>query len=133
MPFHYFAMMFKKTILLFGSILLFLGCSQAERNCSDFKNGEFSFTSIIDGKEVTTKFIRQNELEINYFEKEIDSFSIRWINDCEYVGKNLKPKNRAEEKPIHFKILSTKDNSYTFEYSFLGNAQKQRGMVTKTK
>lgn len=125
--------MLKKTIIFLSLLFIFWGCSQAERNCQDFKNGEFSFTSLIDGKEVTTEFTRHDDLEINYFENKIDSFSIRWINDCEYVGKNLNPKNRAEEKPIHFKILSTTDNSYIFEYSFMGKAQKQRGTVIKTK
>lgn len=113
--------------------MMFYSCNNQERNCTDFKNGEFSFTSIIDGKEVGTTFVRNDDLEINYFENQIDSFSIRWINDCEYIGKNLNPKNRAEEKPIHFKILSTKDNSYTFEYSFVGKAKKEKGTVIKIK
>ncbi len=122
-----------KIILYPFFLFVISGCNTSERNCKDFKNGEFSFTSIIDGEEVSTTFVREDDLEINYFEKQIDSFSIRWINDCEYIGKNLNPKNRAEEKPIHFKILSTKDNSYTFEYSFVGKAKKEKGTVIKTK
>ena len=120
--------------LLFATTLLFLasGCYQPERNCVEFKNGEFSFTSIVDGQELKTTFSRTDDLEIDYFDGKIDSSSVRWINDCEYVVKKLHPRNKAEEKPIHMKILFTTDNSYTFEYSIVGEAIKQKGTVIKT-
>lgn len=120
--------------IAFTTTLLFLitSCYQPERNCTDFKNGEFSFSSIVDGKELKTSFTRTDNLEVDYFEGKIDSSSVRWINDCEYIVKNLNPKSKAQEKPIHMKILSTTDNSYTFEYSIVGEAIKQRGTVTKT-
>lgn len=114
-------------------ILLLISCRQPERNCANFKNGEFSFTTIIDGNELKTTFTRTDDLEIDYFDGKIDSSAVRWINDCEYIVKNLNPKNRAQEKPIHMKILSTTDNSYTFEYSIVGESKKQRGTVTKLK
>lgn len=120
--------------IAFTTALLFLitSCYQPERNCSDFKNGEFSFSSIVDGKELKTTFTRTDNLEVDYFDGKIDSSSVRWINDCEYIVKNLNPNSKAQEKPIHMKILSTTDNSYTFEYSIVGEAIKQRGTVTKT-
>ena len=114
-------------------ILFVTSCYQPERKCADFKNGEFSFTSIVDGKELKTTFTRTDALEIDYFDGKVDSSSVRWINDCEYVVKKMNPKNRAEEKPIHMKILSTTDNSYTFEYSIVGEAKKQQGTVVKVK
>jgi hypothetical protein len=124
--------MLKKTALGLVLILSASACYQPERNCSDFKNGEFSFTTIVDGKELKTTFTRTDDLEIDYFDGKVDSSSVRWINDCEYIVKNLNPKNKAQEKPIHMKILSTTDNSYTFEYSIVGEAKKQRGTVTKS-
>lgn len=111
---------------------IFVNCYQPERNCSDFKNGTFSFSSVVDGKELKTTFVRNDGLEVDYFDGKADSSSVRWINDCEYIVKKLNPKNRNEEKPLHMKILSTTDNSYTFEYSIVGEAKKQRGTVTKT-
>jgi len=124
--------MLKKATYVITLIFLTTSCYQPERNCADFKNGEFSFTSVVDDKELKTTFTRTNDLEIDYFNGKVDSSSVRWINDCEYIVKKLNPKNKAEEKPIHMKILSTKDNSYTFEYSIVGEAKKQRGTVIKT-
>ncbi|MGB8703742.1 MAG: DNA topoisomerase IV, partial [Gillisia sp.] len=57
--------------------------------------------------------------------------SIRWVNDCEYILKNLHPKNMKEKKPLSIKILTTKDNSYTFEYGVVGDSKKKKGKVTK--
>ncbi|AYN69718.1 DNA topoisomerase IV [Euzebyella marina] len=116
---------------LFGFFTL-ISCYQPERNCKKFKNGKFSFTTEINGEEKTTIFERFGELEIDYFEGKADSANIRWINDCEYIVKKLNPKNMAEEKPIHMKILSTTDNSYTFEYNIVGQSRKSKGVAIKT-
>lgn len=127
-----FAGMMKRTV--FGACLLLLttSCYQPKRDCKQFKNGKFSFTAQIDGEEKTTIFVREGDLEIDYFEGKADSSSVRWINDCEYIVKKLNPKNKAEEKSVHMKILSTTDNSYTFEYSIVGQSQKSRGKAIKT-
>jgi hypothetical protein len=37
----------------------------------------------------------------------------------------------TEKKAISMKILFTKNNTYTFEYGFVGDEKKQRGTVTK--
>lgn len=115
---------------LLAAILL-SSCYEPERDCKSFKDGTFEFTALIDGEEKTTTFIRKGNLEIDLFEGKVDSSSIRWINDCEYIVKNLHPKNKAEEKSIHMKILSTSDNSYTFEYSLVGQSQKSKGTAIK--
>lgn len=39
----------------------------------------------------------------------------------------------AERKAIHMKILTTSTDSYTFEYSYVGDSNKQKGIVTKIK
>ena len=122
-----------KKHLLISAILCTLGsCYQPERNCKPFKNGKFSFTTTIDGEEKTTTFIREGNLEVDFFDGKSDSSSIRWINDCEYILKKINPKNKAEMKSIHMKILSTTDNSYTFEYNTVGQSQKLRGEAIKT-
>lgn len=104
--------------LLFGlALVLLTSCYQQERLCTDFKTGTFEFTYIEDGIEKTGRFVRTETLNIDYYENTIDTASIRWINDCEFIMKKINPKNMSEEKAIHMKILSTTKDSYEFEYS----------------
>ncbi|MCR5862759.1 DNA topoisomerase IV [Flavobacterium sp. J372] len=116
------------TLLLFVTLA---SCYNVERNCNDFKTGKFRFEYEIDGKKKTTVFERAGDIEIETFEGKTDTASIRWINDCEYILEKIHPKNMQEQKAVHMKILSTNGNSYTFEYSFVGDANKQKGTVTK--
>lgn len=111
--------------------LMLTACYSPERNCKDFKTGTFTFQTYIDGKLVKTKFTRNDTLEIDYFQGEVDSSSVRWINDCEYILTNLHPETKAEEKPLHIKILTTDKNTYTFEFSQVESPNKQKGTVTK--
>lgn len=127
----------QKVALLFLT-LLFFSCFQTERNCADFKTGVFEFKYEVDGIEKTGKFVRTETLNIDFYENKIDSASIRWINDCEFIQKKINPKNKPEEKAIHFKILTTSDDSYTFEYQLaVKDAYKkkrvEKGIATKIK
>ena len=122
----------KTRLFLCFCALTLTACFEPERNCADFKTGKFSFTSTINGEEATTDFFRNDTIEIDYFNGKADTSSVRWINDCEYVVKKLHPKNMAEEKSIHMKILSTTDNSYTFEYNIVGETKKSKGTAIKT-
>jgi hypothetical protein len=120
----------KKIIFLFTLVLL-VSCYDTERNCKDFKTGKFKFEYKVDGVKKTTLFERNDKIEIETFEGKTDTASIRWISDCEYVLQKLHPKNMAEEKAIGMKILTTSQNSYTFEFGMVGSDAKQRGTVTK--
>jgi hypothetical protein len=92
-------------------------CYDVERDCSAFKTGEFEFNYTINGIEKTGRFLRTETLNIDFYEGKVDSSSIRWINDCEFVLKKLNPKTNLEKEAIHMKILSTEgESSYTFEY-----------------
>ena len=117
------------TLLFF--VLLAACQSPPERNCNDFKTGSFEFLSVIDGKESKSRFTRTNDLEIEFFEGRQDTATVRWVNDCEYVLKRLNPESKAEEKPIVIKILTTTDDSYTFEYGVVGDSKRLRGTATK--
>ena len=130
--FRYFAAM-KISWVLILFILLLGSCYQPERNCEEFKTGTFTFTTEIDGEEKTTTFIRSGDIEIDFFEGKSDTSSVRWLNKCEYIVKKINPKSMAEEKSIHMKILSTEQNSYTFEYSIVGDSRKSRGTAIKIK
>ncbi|MBC2844969.1 hypothetical protein [Winogradskyella flava] len=101
-------------ILLFLPVLV--GCYDVERNCEDFKTGEFEFKYIVDGVEKTGRFFRTDKLNIDYYDGKIDTSSVRWINDCEFILKKLNPQSNSEKDAVHMKILSTKKDSYTFEY-----------------
>ena len=121
----------KKMLLLFLFSFCMLSCYQQERNCTKFRTGTFEFQSYLNGELVETSFVRNDTIEMDIFQGKTDTSSVRWINDCEYILQNLNPEGRAEEKPLHIKILTTKGNSYTFEYGLVGDEQKERGTVRK--
>jgi len=70
-------------------------------------------------------------VQVETFEGKIDSSMVRWINDCEVIFKTINPKNMAERKDIHLKILSTTDSTYQFEYSYVGDVQKAKGVARR--
>ena len=118
-------------VLLLFIVLCFTSCYNVERNCNDFKTGTFKFTYVVDSIEKTGTFIRTKDLNIDFYDNKVDSASVRWINDCEFILKKLNPKNRSEEKAIHMKILSTTDSSYTFEYKLAAKDSYQKQRVEK--
>ncbi|WP_339624087.1 hypothetical protein [uncultured Winogradskyella sp.] len=105
----------KRLITILPALMLF-SCYTIERDCTDFKTGEFEFKYTVDGKENTGRFTRTDLYNIDYYEGKVDSSSVRWINDCEFILKKLNPTNQSEKEAIHMKILSTSENAYTFEY-----------------
>lgn len=124
--------MTQKYLPILGCFLLAIGCYSPERNCRDFRDGSFTFSTEINGETKTTTFVREGEQEIDYYEGQADTSSVRWLNDCEYVVKKLHPQNISEEQSIHMKILSTTADSYTFEYRILGSPETSRGTAYKT-
>jgi len=120
-----------KKIAALSSLLFLCSCFNAERNCQDFRTGTYEFESFINGELVTSRFIRNDSIEIEKFRGKTDTSSVRWINDCEYILRNTNPNGMAEEKPIHIKILTTTSDGYTFEYGQVGNPKKAKGKVRK--
>lgn len=123
--------MMKKLVLLLGITLI--ACSSKERHCKDFKTGTFEFTKMINGKKLSSTFVRTDSLQIETFNGTTDTATVRWVNDCEFILRKLHPKTMEEQKAISMIIISTKDNRYTFDYSYVGDSKKQRGTVTKIK
>ena len=113
--------------LYFLCFLCFSSCYQIERNCQDFKTGTFQSTISIDGTTYTSEFTRTEKLQIERFNTKTDSASVRWINDCEMIFKTINPKNRAEQKDVHLKILTTTKDTYRFEYGYVGSSTKLKG------
>lgn len=120
-----------KKLLLLPFLALVASCMEAKRDCKDFKTGKFKFEYTIDNQTKTTYFERNDSIEIETFEGKIDTATIRWVNDCEYILQKLHPKKMADKKAVSIRILTTKDNTYTFEFGIVGEAAKQKGMATK--
>ena len=121
----------KHSLSIFLVLLLSSCLDTADRNCSDFKTGSFEFDYTIDGVEQTGQFVRTENFNIDYYEGKVDSSSVRWINDCEFILKKINPKSNSEKDPIHMKILSTTQNSYTFEYKLAIKKQNREVTVKK--
>tara|TARA_R110002050_G_scaffold296426_1_gene456386 strand:- start:33749 stop:34117 length:369 start_codon:yes stop_codon:yes gene_type:complete len=119
-----------KLLNLFLLILL-TSCYEPTRNCSDYKTGEFYSEVTINNELFKSRFKRDENIQVEVYNKKIDSSELRWINDCEVVFKTINPKNMAERKDIHLKILTTTDSSYTYEYSYVGEIKKQKGVAYK--
>ena len=118
--------------LVFFILVLFISCYSLERDCKPFQQGEFKFTQIIDGEIKSSYFTRDSIFEIELFEGKIDTSSIRWVNDCECILTKLNPNNIQEKRPIQIRIISTKGDRYTFEYSLVGDSKnRQRGSIQK--
>ena len=123
----------KKTALLGVLAVTAISCYNVERHCKDFKTGEFQFEYEVDGVKKTSNFVRNDSIEVGTFEGKQYSSTVRWVNDCEYIVQRINPKNRAESQAIQMNILSTTENSYTFEFSNIGESKKQKGTVIKIK
>ena len=118
-----------KRIVIIFTTLLVVSCYQIERDCKQFKTGTFFSEVTIDGVLYKSEFTRTNDLQIETYNGKSDSAEVRWINDCEVIFKTIKPKNMAAKKDIHLKILTTTDSSYTYEYSYVGETKKQKGIA----
>jgi len=118
--------------IIFLLIFLNFSCYKVERNCSNFKFGTFKYERVIGDKLSTSYFIRNNDIEIEYYNDKIDTSKINWVNECEFVLKKQNPINNLEKKPISIKIISTSEDYYIFEFSLVGNNKnKQRGKIIK--
>lgn len=119
-------------ILIMFTLLLVSSCYSSKRDCVPFHNGTFEFETIVNNSIETSRFTRNDTLEVETYNGLVDSASVRWVNDCECILIKMNPKNNQEKRPIQMRILTTKKNSYTFEYSLVGDLKnKQRGVISK--
>jgi hypothetical protein len=123
-------------LYLLGLLSLF-SCYESSRNCKDYKTGTFRFDYEINGEFKTGTFKRTDTYSINFYDGKTDSSKVKWINDCEFVLYKINPKSISEKDPIHMKILTTTDTSYTFEYAKASfnqgeSKRKEKGVAIKT-
>ena len=113
-------------------VALFFSCVIPEKNCSQFKVGEFNFESKTENGVYNSRSIRNDSIEIEYFGSSIDTSRITWVSECEYILRKLRPKSLSEEKAVSVKIINTSDKGYLFEYSFVGDKENRaRGNAFK--
>ena len=105
--------MIKRLFILF----LLTSCYSVDRDCENFKIGEFEFTYKLNDTIQRSLFTRTLDYEIEEFNSVIDSSSISWVNDCEFILTKLNPNTNQEKRPVRIKIIRTYENSYDFEYS----------------
>ncbi|WP_042506968.1 hypothetical protein [Algibacter lectus] len=110
-------------------VLFLFNCYESSRECKDFKTGAFYSEVTINDVIYKSRFKRSETLQVEVYDGKTDSSQLRWINDCEVIFKTINPKNMAEQKDIHLKILTTTDSSYTYEYSYVGETKKQKGIA----
>ena len=112
--------------------VLFFSCVIPEKNCSQFKVGEFNFESKTESGIYSSRSVRNDSIEIEFFGSTIDTSKITWVSECEYILRKLRPKTLSEEKAISVKIINTSEKGYLFEYSFVGDKENRaRGNAFK--
>ena len=117
--------------LVFFSVLFF-SCVLPEKNCSQFKIGEFNFESKTENGIYNSRSVRNDSIEIEFFGSSVDTSKITWVSECEYILRKLRPKTLSEEKAISVKIINTSEKGYLFEYSFVGDKENRaRGNAFK--
>lgn len=114
-------MVLLKRFLVSSIFIYLLGCNLPERNCLDYKNGDFEFSTVINGEVTTSKFSRRDSIEIEYFENKIDTSFVNWVSDCEFILRKKNPTTSADKKAVNMKILSTSKDGYVFEFSIVGD------------
>ena len=118
--------------LLLFTLIAYISCYTVERDCIPFHNGLFKFSQIINGEIKTSIFSRDSLYEIESYEGKIDTATIRWVNDCECILTKLNPNSNQDKRPIQIKIISTQENTYSFDYSLVGdNKNSKRGTIHK--
>ncbi len=111
---------------------LFFSCVLPEKNCSQFKIGEFNFESKTESGIYSSRSVRNDSIEIEFFGSSVDTSKITWVSECEYILRKLRPKTLSEEKAISVKIINTSEKGYLFEYSFVGDKENRaRGNAFK--
>ena len=112
--------------------VLFTACYTNERNCKAFQTGSFSFNTVVNGDTLSSRFVRNDSIEVDYFFETPDTSNIRWVNDCECIVTKRNPLTFQESKAVQMKILSTFKDGYIFEYNLVGDRSNvQRGRVTR--
>ncbi len=109
--------------------LFALSCKQERMNINSFKHG--TFKTVLDDSDISSTAVRNDSVQIESFNKKMDTFKIFWKNDFEYVLTKTHPKTLLDSTPFHVKIIEVKQKSYSFVASYKGSNFKQKGRAVK--
>jgi len=98
-------------------LLLLTSCYTIDRDCDEFRTGEFEFSYELNDTIRKSTFSRTIDYEIEEYNNVIDSSLISWVNNCEFILTKLNPKTNQEKRPVRIKIIRTYEDKYDFEYS----------------
>ncbi|MBL4746493.1 MAG: hypothetical protein JKY08_09000 [Flavobacteriaceae bacterium] len=115
------------SILFFG---LVTACHNDKISPDRFKSGTFEIPA--EKGYSVTRIQRTDSLQIERYEKRVDTLIIHWETPFKYTLKMLHPKTALDYDLIHVKITDIKENSYDFEASIGDSKYKQKGTLTKT-
>ena len=87
-----------KILFYFFTSILIINCSLPEKKCTLYKKGSFEFKTKINNEFVISKFIRNDSLEIEYFQNKIDTSFVRWVSDCEFILTKKNPESMEDKK-----------------------------------
>jgi hypothetical protein len=118
--------MFLKRFFPFLPLAFMAACYAPQRDCQAYRTGTFQFQYPVGDTLKTGRFVRTEAYSVDYYEGKIDSATVRWFNDCEFVLQDLNSKTA-----IHYKIISTTDSSYTFEYKSAVKDPNKKWIVKK--
>lgn len=118
-----------KSILLVFCVLVILSCKGTISDVSQFRTG--TFETYLDASDEVSKAIRNDSLQIEYYNIVPDTFAIKWKSNFEYELLKLNPKKGLDSVPFIVKITGVKGNTYTFKANYKGSNFKQLGRVVK--
>ncbi len=115
------------TIIMFYTTVSCVNSSKV--HLDDFKKG--TFKTVLEDKETISFATRNDSIQIEDFKGVKDTFNIKWLDQFEYVLTKRIPKTLLDSTPFHVKIISVKENTYTFNAYYKGSNFKQKGTAIK--
>jgi len=111
-------------------LVLIISCTNEKLSPDRFKTGSFEIPA--EKGYSVTQIERIDSLQIERYEKRVDTLIIHWESPFKYTLKMLHPKTALDKDPIHVKITDIKKDSYDFEATIGDSNYKQKGTLTKT-
>lgn len=88
-------------------------CEKEQYSVEKFKSGVFEIPAT--DRYSKTEIIRNDSLQIEYYQDRVDSLRIVWLSNFKYDLIPVNAKNAAEEDIIHVRIKKIRANEYDFE------------------
>ena len=115
-------------ILLICTLLV--SCNEGKRlGVDDLKSGRYR--TVLEDNQTESFATRNDSIQIEEYEGQKDTFTIKWIDQFEYVLTKSTPKTMLDSTPFHVKITSINKDGYDFSAYYKGSKFKQKGTAYK--